>query len=60
MQTPHKLIAVAAAGVVAITAAGSVIAADTATEISVTKTSSFLPGENSPGDAPVLMTRWPA
>ena len=52
MQAPRKLIVLAAAGIVAITVAGSVIAADTATEISVTTTRSFMPGDTSPGDAP--------
>jgi hypothetical protein len=45
-------IAAAAAAVVAVAVTGSVIAADGATDISVTKGSSFIPGEPSPSDAP--------
>lgn len=52
MRPPHMFHAAAAAIVVAVAATGSVVAADSATNISVTKASSFIPGEPSPGDAP--------
>lgn len=52
MRTTPMFIAAAAAAVVAVPVTGSVIAADSATDISVTRGSSFIPGEPSPGDAP--------
>lgn len=52
MRTPDMFVTAAAAAAVVAGVAGTVIAADGTTDISVTNGSSFIPGEPSPGDAP--------